>query len=271
MWQPDLSVLLGLIGLEVGYLLCVGPWRYRFGRVPAVGRGRQATFLLGVLALGLALASPLDALADTYLLSAHMVQHVLLTIIGPPLLLLGTPAWLLRPALRWRGVAEVARFVTRARLAFALGNVTYLVWHIPAFYEAALRSQPIHIAEHLTFLVTATIMWWPLVGPLPELPRLSPPLQMLYVFLQVLPGSFLGIVLGMAPVVLYPTYETAPRLWGLTALADQHIAGLIMWVGTNMFWLAVLTAVFFVWASREEAGDLAAEGPPGSGERPRPA
>jgi putative membrane protein len=254
-WWPEPTVLVGLVALEVGYLLCTGPWRRRFGRAPRVGRGRQFVFLLGVLALGLALASPLDALADAFLLSAHMVQHVLLTIVAPPLLLLGTPGWLLRPALGWPGVARPARTVTRARLAFAIGNVTFLVWHIPFFYEAALRSLPLHIAEHLLLIATATIMWWPLLGMLPELPRLSYPLQMLYVCAQVLPGALLGIIIGMATVPLYPTYAAAPRLWGLTPLADQQIAGLIMWVGVNLFWLAVLTTVFFVWAAREEQGN----------------
>jgi putative membrane protein len=253
-------VLAGLLFLEIGYLLCVGVWRQRFatahgGPVPPVGRGRQATFLAGVLVLGLALASPLEPLVAV-LQSAHMVQHLLLTIVAPPLLLLGTPGWLLAPALAWPGVAPVARLVTRARLAFALGNVTFLAWHLPVFYNAALRYEPVHILEHVSLLGTALILWWPVLGPAPALPRLNYPLQMLYVFLQTLPGALLGIILGMAPTPLYPSYEAAPRLWGLSVLADQQIGGLIMWVGTNLFWLGVLTAVFFRWAAHEEADGL---------------
>jgi putative membrane protein len=259
-WTPPPAVLAGLLGLEIGYLLCVGAWRHRFvasdgGPVPRVGRGRQMLFLAGVLGLGLALASPLEPLV-AYLQSAHMVQHLLLTIVAPPLLLLGTPGWLLRPALAWPGVAPVARLVTRARLAFALGNVTFLVWHFPAFYDAALRYEPVHILEHLSLLTTALILWWPLLGSLSEFPRLAYPLQMLYVFLQTLPGALLGIILGMAPVPLYPSYEAAPRLWGLSVMADQQISGLIMWVGTNLFWPGILTTIFFVWAAHEEADGL---------------
>ena len=275
-WLPDPVPLIGLLALQLGYLLCVGPWRGRFAAYGSleqpggsVGWGRRVVFVAGVLALGLALASPLDLLADRYLLSAHMIQHILLTIIGPPLLLLGTPGWLLRPALRWPVVARLAYIVTRGKLAFAIGNVTFLVWHIPALYDAALRNHAIHVVEHLTFLVAATIMWWPLVGTLPELPRLSSPLQMLYVFLQTLPGALLGIILGMASAPLYPSYTTAPRLWGIPVLADQHAAGLIMWVGTNFFWLGVLTAVFFAWAAREQAEEAAEAGVRGQGSEVR--
>lgn len=260
MWTPPLSVLIGLLALEIGYLLAVGPWRRRFPGSTPVGRGRQATFLLGVLALGTAWASPLDALSG-YLLSAHMLQHLLLTMVTPPLLLLGTPAWLLRPALRWPGVAPVARLVTRARWAFAIGNGLFVAWHFPALYDLAVRNDPIHIVQHLSFLTTAALIWWPLTSPLPEFPPLLPPLQMLYVFLQVLPGMLLGIIITHAPVVLYRSYLDVPRLWGLDAKTDQLIAGLLMWIGGSSIWLGVLTTVFFGWVAREEAGE-ATEGPP---------
>lgn len=252
MWTPPLSVLIGLLALEIGYLLCIGPWRRRFEGATPVGRGRQTAFVLGVLALGLALASPLDALVP-YLLTAHMVQHLLVTIVAPPLLLLGTPAWLLRAVVRWPGLWRVGYVLTRAKPAFAIGNVTFAVWHIPALYDLALRIEPLHVVAHVSFLATAVLLWWPLVGPLPEWPALAGPVQMLYVFLQTLPGALIGIILAMARVPLYATYVEAPRVSGLAPLVDQQIAGLIMWVGTNLFWLAVLTGVFFVWHAREEA------------------
>jgi putative membrane protein len=257
------SVLIGLLVLQTGYLLGVGPWRHRFktfndGAIPApVSRGRQLTFLAGVFTIALALLSPIDGLASL-LQSMHMVQHILLTLIAPPLLLLGTPGWLLRPALQWPGVRPVAYRLTRAKVAFALGNLTFILWHIPFFYDLALRVQPVHILEHVTMLVTAILMWWPVVGMLPELPSLPQPMQMLYVVLMTLTSSLLGIILGMARVPLYPTYSSLPaRMWGLTPLVDQQIAGLIMWVGANMFWLGVLTAIFFVWNAREEAEEQA--------------
>lgn len=256
MWTPSFSILIGLLALEIGYLLAVGPWRRRFGRVTPVGPWRQAVFLLGVLMLGLALASPLDALVP-YLLTAHMLQHLLLTVVAPPLLLLGTPDWLARPMLRWPGVARLGRALTRAGPAFAVGSITFMAWHIPALYDLGLRVEPVHVVEHLSFLATALLLWWPLVGPLPEWPRLSGALQMLYVFLQVFPGAIVGIILALAPAPLYAPYVEAPRVTGWSASADQQIAGLIMWIGTNLFWLAVLTSVFFAWHAREEAADAA--------------
>jgi putative membrane protein len=209
-----------------------------------------------VLTLALALSSPIDELVSL-LQSAHMVQHILLTLIAPPLLLLGTPDWLLRPALSWPGVRRIAYRLTRPIVAFAVANVTFLVWHFPAFYDLALLVEPVHILEHLTMLGTGLLMWWPLVGPLPELPRLHPPAQMVYICLLTLPSALLGIILGMARAPLYPSYTSQPRLWGLPPLADQQISGLIMWVGSNLFWLGVLTAVFFVWHAREEAEEQA--------------
>ncbi|MCC6629727.1 MAG: cytochrome c oxidase assembly protein [Chloroflexi bacterium] len=256
------TVLIGLLVMQTGYLLAVGPWRDRFraandGRVPPpLRRARQITFMAGVLTLALALSSPIDELVSL-LQSMHMVQHILLTLIAPPLLLLGTPGWLLRPALAWPGVGWLAFRLTRPKVAFAVANVTFLVWHFPVFYDLALLVEPVHILEHLTMLATGMLMWWPIVGVLPELPRLSPPLQMLYVFLLTLPSALLGIILGMARAPLYPSYTSVPRLWGLSPLADQQISGLIMWVGSNMFWLGVLTAIFFVWNAREEAEEQA--------------
>lgn len=258
-----LPVAFGLAALEILYLISVGPRRGRFmtlnglGPPPPVGRGRQATFLLGILTIGLALVSPIEPLAEV-LQSIHMVQHLLLTLIAPPLLLLGTPAWLLDPLLRPPLVQRLAYRLTRARPAFAIGNTTFLLWHLPIFYDAALQYRPVHILEHLTLLITAIMMWWPLTGRHPALPGLSSPLQMLYVFIQTLPGALLGIILGMAPVPLYSTYTSLSRNIGPSPLADQQIAGLIMWVGANLFWLAILTTVFFIWASREE-DDLISE------------
>ena len=258
------GALIGLLALQVAYGVAVGPWRWRFagangGSVPPPVRGRRVgCFYGGVLALAVALISPLEDLAGS-LQSVHMVQHLLLTLIAPPLLLMGTPDWLVRPALAWRGVRPVARRLTEAKLAFAVGNVTFVVWHIPIVYDLALLVPPVHILEHLSLLATALLMWWPIVGMVPELPTLSRPAQLLYVFLQTLPGALLGIILGMASGPLYPVYTTVPRLWGLSVMVDQQISGLIMWVGSNLFWLGVLTAVFFAWSTREEAEERAIE------------
>src|SRR6185503_10529686 len=126
-WQWEPSVLVGLALLAAGYLACIGPLRSRFGGSAPVPRVRVQMFLASVLLLFIALVSPLDTLSDRYLLSAHMVQHLLMTLVVPPLLLLGTPGWLLRPLLRPPFATPVGRALTNPVVAFLLFNATFSV------------------------------------------------------------------------------------------------------------------------------------------------
>jgi putative membrane protein len=216
-------------------------------RAPSVAQ--RASFVGGLLVLFLALNGPLHDLSDYYLFSAHMVQHLVLTFFVPPLLLAGTPGWMLRPALRTPWVASIARRVTGARTAFVIFNVVIAAWHLPDLYNTAMAYHPVHVVQHLLFLVSATLMWWPLLSPLPELPRLPYPGQILYSFLMSIPMSLVAICITLADHVLYPAYSAAPRLWGLTPLADQQLGGLIMWVPGGLFLTVVLSVVFFKWSA----------------------
>jgi putative membrane protein len=213
---------------------------------------RIQSFLLGVLVLFIALVSPIETLGDRYLLTAHMIQHMLITLIAPPLLLLGTPRWLFRPLLRLPLARPIGRVLTSPLVAFLAFNVTFIAWHVPAFYELTLNSLPVHILEHIMFIVTATLTWWPVFSPLDELPPLSAPAQCLYLFFESLPPTILGALITFAGSVLYPTYTRAPRVWGLSPAIDQQIAGLIMWIPGALVFFTVLTVVFFRWLNREE-------------------
>jgi putative membrane protein len=249
------SVLVGLIALQAAYLLCVGPYRARFHDASPVGLWRQVSFSQGILVLLLALASPLDDLADHYLFTAHMIQHLLLTLMAVPLLLAGTPGWLLRDALR---AGRLLGFVVKVRhplLAFGTFNLVFALAHVPGVYELALASEPLHIAEHLVFLLTAAIMWLPILSPLKELPTYPPLGQVLYLFLQTVPASLVGALLAHASSPYYATYVLAPRLTSLSPLEDQQLGGLIMWVGSGVYFLLATAVVFFAWASREEAAN----------------
>jgi putative membrane protein len=237
----------------VVYLLGVGPLRQRFGWAERVDTGQVTAFLTGVLVMFVALLSPLHELGDNYLFSAHMVQHLLLTLVVPPLLLLGTPPWLLRPLLRYPHVLGTARFLTLPVVAFLLFNVVFAVWHVPALYDLALRERGIHILEHLMFLVVGVIMWWPILSPLPELPRARYIVQILYLFIQPTVPSILGAVITFSGGVLYTWYAEAPRVWAISPHTDQQIGGLIMWVPGGLVFLITLMVVFLVWASREES------------------
>lgn len=253
-WQP--SVVLGSALLAGGYLAVIGPGRARFaGAEPPSGR-RVAAFLGGVAVLFLALASPLDAWSDHYLLSAHMVQHMLLTYIMPPLLLLGTPGWLVRPLLRSRLIRPILQVWTRPMPAFVVFNLLFGMSHFPAIYNLTLEHEPAHVALHLLYMATAVVTWWPLLSPLPELPRLSYGQQLLYICLQTIPSGLIGAMITLSGGVLYPTYAAAPRVTALSPQADQQLAGLIMWVGGWAIFFVALTIVFFVWAHREQVRTL---------------
>jgi len=212
-----------------------------------------ALFYGGLILLFLSLNGPLHDLSDTYLFSAHMVQHLLLTMIVVPMLIVGTPGWMLRPALRSPTVARVARALTRPAIAYALFNVTMLGWHLPPLYNLAMAHHGVHIVQHLFFLVTATLVWWPLLSPLPELPRLSHAMRLLYVLLLMIPMNVIGLMITYADEVLYPAYESAPRIVALSPHEDQLVGGLIMWIPGTFILIGVATVMFFRWAKVEEA------------------
>jgi putative membrane protein len=254
-WNWDPSILIGMALFVGAYLGAIGPWRRRFRSSQPVKPAQAAWFLLGAFIIFFALVSPLDDLGDEYLFSAHMVQHVLVALIAPPLLLLGTPGWLLRPLLRYPAVAYVTRFLTMPLVGFVSFNVIFMIWHVPVLYEATLHSESIHILEHLLFMATGVLNWWPIVSPLPEMPRLPPLAQIVYLFLDGVPMTVLSGLIVFSSSVLYPTYAAAPRIIDLSAMADQQIAGLIMWMPGGMIYLVALSLVFFTWLSREERAE----------------
>jgi len=219
-------------------------------------RRHVASFAGALAVLFVALNGPLHNLSDTYLFSAHMAQHLVLTLVFPPLLLYGCPAGVVRPLLRPKWVMALGRVVTRPLAAAVVFTAPIVIWHVPALYEAALRHHNLHILQHLVFLTTAVIMWWPVLSPVPELPRIPHLLQLLYLFLLGIPMSVTGALISLSDSVLYPFYAAAPRVWGLSPLEDQQIGGLLMWVlGGLMLWI-VMSVVWFrysVWDAREDA------------------
>ena len=251
-WHFHLDIVVGVFLLEGIYLLGVGPLRKRYHLADAVPSSNVLLFSIGVLVLYVALTSPIHHLADEFLFSAHMVQHLLLMLVVPPLLLTGTPAWLLRPLVRSKIVLAVGRFLTHPLVAFAVSTGVLALWHVPALYDLALRNEPAHILEHLFFISTAVIMWWPVLSPLPELPRASYPVQMVYLFFLTIPMGFIGAAITFSQRVLYTWYDTVPRLWGLSAIADQQIGGLIMKVPGALTFMGILALVFFKWYNHDQ-------------------
>ena len=248
-WDLHPSVIIGLVLLG-GLYVSLGGLRG--------SRRRVVSFGLALVVLFLALNGPLHNLSDNYLFSAHMAQHLLLTLVFPPLLLYGCPAHVVRPLLRPRWVMALARVITRPVAAGVIFTAPIVTWHFPVLYEAALRNHDIHILQHLVFLTTAVIMWWPVLSPVPELPRTPHLLQMLYLFLLGIPMSVTGALIALPDHVLYPFYAQAPRVGGLSPMQDQQIGGLLMWVlGGLMLWI-VMTVIWFRYSVWDQRGDAEA-------------
>ena len=216
-------------------------------------RRRAPIFLAGVLLLLVDLVSPIDTLGDSYLFSAHVLQHFLLALVIPALFVLGTPRKLAVTVSRWDRVPPMA--------AWLLGVGTMIVWHIPALFNAALANDILHITQHLSFLVTGTIFWWPVLHPI-EARRLSAIGAIAYLFSACTFCSILGAVLTFVPPGLYPAY-VSPKdefgmlrvirdTWGLDPKSDQQLGGLLMWVPGCLVYLSGILATAARWFTATE-------------------
>ncbi len=231
-WELEPSVILGLVLLACGFAWLQRRPRYR------VAAGRQASFYSAVAIVALALLSPLDVIGDGYLVFAHMVQHLLLVLLAAPLIARAIPTV-------WASKIRMSPVI-----AFTLFNTVFSLSHLEIWYQATLVHESLHILEHGLYIVTAILNWLPVVSAAEDR-RLAPALQMLYLFAQTLPMFLVGSLLSLASEAIYPFYLRAPRIVPLTAVEDQSLAGLIMWIGGSVFYLGALTVVFFQWANRE--------------------
>lgn len=255
-WNLSPSLVFGLALVSAGYLYVLGPWRRRMGAAP-VSAAEAAYLGAALVTLVVALLSPLDTLGDTYWFSAHMVQHMLLAVVAPPLLLRGTPQWLMEAVVARLRLTRVLRAVGHPVVAFGLLNADLWLWHAPALYDLTLASAVVHVGEHVSFVVFGVLFWLPILGPRRVVPRISPAFGMLYLFLGCQPMVVLGAVLTFAAQPLYQPYVLAPRVWGMTPLFDQQLGGLIMWMPTNIPYLIGLSVLFFRWVGDQDRGERA--------------
>jgi putative membrane protein len=253
-WHAHVDVWLLFGSIIAAYVIAAR--RHQAVTGEATPRRKKRLFVLGVAVLWLGADWPIHDLAERYLFSVHMTQHLLFTLVAAPFLIAGMPAWLLRGLLRPPPVRVVFRFMTRPLVALIFFNGVLLFTHWPQIVDAAVRSEGIHFALHVLIVVSALVMWWPVMSPLPEFPPLPAPGQMMYLFLQSLAPTIPASFLTFGHTVLYPVYATFPRIWGMGPLTDQLIAGLIMkLVGGAILWV-VIGVVFFRWYAREQRDDL---------------
>ena len=252
-WHPHPDVWALVAVLAGGYWLALRHWgpRHVSPGEPAATRGQKAAFYLGVLTIWLVADWPVHELAEERLLSVHMVQHLLLSLVAPPLLLLGTPGWLLRTLLRPRWLAALVRGLARPFPALLLFNAFIAFSHWPLIVEAALRSELIHFGLHAALVSTALLMWMPVLSPMFEIPRLRYPGQMLYLFAQsivpTVPASFLTFADGP----IYPFYGIAAPLIGVDPVVDQRIGGLVMKIVGGFILWGFIAVLFFRWNKQD--------------------
>lgn len=250
-WEVHPSVIVGCLALIIWYFIP------RPRSLP-----NAVMYLLGVAILCLALISPIDPLGDTYLFSAHMLQHLLLILVVPPMLLLGLTQervenWLTSPSVR-----RTAAALGNPAMGWCSNMLMMLVWHLPVLYNAANRSVAVHILEHLCFLVTGCMFWWPIFTPL-RAERMRPPIAMLYLFGAAVVSTLLGILITFLPVGLYEPYlhpvddlgalNLIRNTWGISAAEDQKLAGLLMWVPGCMIYFVVMLLELGRWFRAPEA------------------
>jgi putative membrane protein len=248
-WSADPTVLAGTAALAAAY---VWLFRSRGSASQAWSPTARLYFAAGLLVLLLALESPIDVGGDRYLFSLHMLQHLLLSMVVPPLVLLGLPTPTLTLPQGGRGSRWLNRFRIHPVLASLIFNGVLVTWHLPFLYQATLTNEGIHVLEHLSFLATGILFWRPIIAPAEARHGLTPIGKLGYLGFAGIPPTILGIAFILSPSVLYPFYAAAPRVSGLGPLEDQQLAGLAMFGLGNLIYFGA-SAVLFFGLDRKEA------------------
>jgi len=248
----------------------------RLARVDIIPAWRGGSFLLGIFLIWLALGSPLAAF-DEKLLTVHMIQHLLLMTIAPPLILVGAPVMpllhglprqfvhgIIGPLFRWPPMQRFGRVLTQPAFCWIAAAAALVGWHIPGAFTLGLQSEAWHIVEHACFLGTGFLFWWPVVQPWPSVPVWPRWSMLLYLFLATIPCDILSGFLVFCDRVVYPVYLVGPRQFGVSALEDQQRAAALMWTCVTIIYLIpamILTTRLLGARSSQEVGQ---EAPPGT-------
>jgi putative membrane protein len=244
-WDWDPTIMAGLALAIAGYLSIARRYRARPRQVLA--------FWCGTAVLIVALLSPLHS-GSGYLFTLHMVQHMLLLLVAPPLLAMAIPPAFLGRLYRQPAVARVLRFLWSPVTSLILFNGVLLIWHLPVMYDLTLRYRWVHALEHVSFVCAGMVFWGVIVSPAPKLVRASYGVRLALVMAADIVNFLLGFGLAFAGRPLYLPYVRAPRLWGLTPLDDLHLGGAVMWTMGQMMYAVPMLILLNVLLRREGAG-----------------
>lgn len=252
-WHTEPALIGGILGTCWIYLVLIGPLRARIAPGLSFPRWEFGWFLAAAVSFYIAVGSPIDALGENYLFSAHMLQHMILMYPTAIFTVLAIPAWLVDfPSRRYSWVGYGLRKLFHPLTAGFCFTFVFCIWHFPVLYEAALHSKRIHMLEHLTMYFVSVQMIWVLRARSRTVPMAPWGLQLLYIFLLMVAQLPLFAILTFSTEVLYPTYELAPRVIDLEPLPDQVLGGLIMKISNMILSLVFMGRAFYYWGKEAE-------------------
>jgi len=246
-WPVDVTVYAGIVALFLAHA-------WLAGIVADSQRKHSMYFGLGLVTLWLALETPIDTISDRYLDSVHMLQHVLLGFVAPPLFLLGLSPQMVGRLVRVPGI----RAITEPVPAQLIAGLVMIVWHLPQLYDATLTSESLHVIEHLMFIASGVVLYWPILNATSAHARwqMSPGAKLLYMLVATLPQDGVALVLIFSRVPFYEYYAHAPRLVpSLTPLVDQTVAGAVLMILGKAMLAVAAAAVFFRWFGADHRAD----------------
>lgn len=258
-WVPHPEVWLlvaSITGLYVYAARVIGPKVVPAG-APAVTRSQLRWFIFGVLLLWAASDWPVHDVGEKYLYFVHMIQHTVLTLVMPPVMLLATPEWLARLVLGNGRADRLVHKLARPIPAALIFNALALLVHAQFIVNNAPTNALFHYSLHTVLVASALLLWLPVCGPLPEL-RISVPAQMIYLFVTSLVPTVPGAWLVFAEGAVYSHYDIPQRMFDISVTTDQQVAGAIMKLGAGSYLWAIITMLFFMWSAQNERADKAA-------------
>jgi putative membrane protein len=254
-WHPHLDVWVLVLLLGFGYLYAVSRIEPLVERRQATSKAQKLLYLSGVAAILVVSEWPIHDLAEDSLYSVHMVEHMVITLVAAPLMLAGLPRWLADRVFGNRRVLPIIRPLARPVAAFFIYNLGLVATHWPEAVALSLDNEPAHFLIHSFLFGSAILLWLPVLSTSSVLPRINPPIRILYLFLNTIIPSIPASFLTFSRIPIYPAYGDASWAFGISPVDDQTVAGVIMKLGGVFMFLGIIAHIWFRWAGQESRWD----------------